>query len=201
MATSINFPDNPSQNDTYSYGNVDFIFNGTTWEVILANTLSENVDITDAGDYFVSDNVEDTLQEIGADLDGVSLTSSGLATEYLDGTGTYSVPGVTDGAVTYAKLGTEFVTIVPVTASDMDWSAGIHFTKTITADLTLTFSNLEVGKTVALTLTGDYVLTLPTYVNVIDGTYDGTVDNLIQFYCADDTTSAEIVWCIISQEA
>jgi hypothetical protein len=38
--TNINFPDNPSLNDTYLYGDVTFKFDGTHWYVLGASTLT-----------------------------------------------------------------------------------------------------------------------------------------------------------------
>jgi hypothetical protein len=54
---------------------------------------------------------------------------------------------------------------------------------------------------ITVVLSGDYVITLPSYVKVISGEYDGTVDNYIQFHCTDAGSDSEQVWCTISQEA
>jgi hypothetical protein len=54
---------------------------------------------------------------------------------------------------------------------------------------------------ITVVLSGDYVITLPSYVKVISGEYDGTVDNYIQFHCTDAGSGSEQVWCTISQEA
>lgn len=34
MATTINFPDSPTQGQQYTYGNVTYEYNGTTWKAI-----------------------------------------------------------------------------------------------------------------------------------------------------------------------
>ena len=34
MATSINFPDNPTIDETYTYSGTTYIWNGTTWNVV-----------------------------------------------------------------------------------------------------------------------------------------------------------------------
>lgn len=106
--------------------------------------------------------------------------------------------GVADDAITYAKLGTEFTTIQALTGLDVDWSAATIFTKTITATEALTFSNVETGKVIDLVLTGGTAVTLPTSVNVISGTYDPAVSNLIQITATNGSTEQ---WAVISKPA
>ena len=103
-----------------------------------------------------------------------------------------------DDAVSYDKLGAEFTTAAAISASDVDFSSAQVFTKTLTADTTLTFSNVSTGMVKDLVLTGSYVLTLPSSVKVISGTYDGTVSNLIQ---VASTNGATEQWATISQQA
>lgn len=103
-----------------------------------------------------------------------------------------------DDAVSYDKLGAEFTTAAALSASDVDFSSAQVFTKTLTADTTLTFSNVSTGMVKDLVLTGSYVLTLPASVKVISGTYDGTVSNLIQ---VASTNGATEQWATISQQA
>lgn len=103
-----------------------------------------------------------------------------------------------DDAVSYDKLGAEFTTAAAISASDVDFSSAQVFTKTLTADTTLTFSNVSTGMVKDLVLTGSYVLTLPASVKVISGTYDGTVSNLIQIASTNGATEQ---WATISQQA
>lgn len=103
-----------------------------------------------------------------------------------------------DDAVSYDKLGAEFTTAAAISASDVDFSSAQVFTKTLTADTTLTFSNVSTGMVKDLVLTGSYVLTLPASVKVISGTYDGTVSNLIQ---VASTNGATEQWATISKES
>jgi len=88
---------------------------------------------------------------------------------------------------------------VAMSAVDVDWSAGYVFTKTIATNSTFTFSNLHVGVKV-LEVTGNYTLALPSWVNIISGTYDGTADNLIQVVCTNAASGSEKGWAVISQE-
>lgn len=72
---------------------------------------------------------------------------------------------------------------VEIPASDVDWSAGQVFTKTLTENTTLTFSNFAVGQHIDLVITGNYTLTLPGAVNIVFGGYNGQTSNLIQVLC------------------
>jgi len=112
-------------------------------------------------------------------------------------TGSISSDKIADDAVSYAKLGDEFTTAAALSASDVDFSTAQVFTKTLTADDTLTFSNVSTGMVKDLVITGDFTLTLPASVKVISGTYDGTVSNLIQIVATNGATEQ---WASISQE-
>ena len=105
---------------------------------------------------------------------------------------------IANDAVSYAKLGAEFTTAAAISASDVDWSSAAVHTKTLTANTTLTFSNVSTGMVVDLVIDGNYTLTLPASVKEISGTYDGTVTNLIQIVSTNGATEQ---WATISQEA
>ena len=103
-----------------------------------------------------------------------------------------------DNAVNYAKLGAEFTTAAALSGTAVDWATAAVFTKTLSANTTLTFSNVSTGMVVDLVITGNYTLTLPASVKEITGTYDGTVSNLIQIVSTNGNTEQ---WATISQEA
>ena len=103
-----------------------------------------------------------------------------------------------DDTISYDKLGAEFTTAATLSASDVDFSTAQVFTKTLTANDTLTFSNVSTGMVKDLVITGDFTLALPASVKVISGTYDGTVSNLIQIVATNGATEQ---WASISQEA
>jgi hypothetical protein len=105
---------------------------------------------------------------------------------------------IADDAISYAKLGAEFTTAATISASDVDWTTAAVHTKTLSANTTLTFSNVSTGMVVDLVITGNYTLTLPASVKEITGTYDGTVSNLIQVVSTNGSTEQ---WATISQEA
>ena len=112
--------------------------------------------------------------------------------------GSISSAKIADDAISYAKLGSEFTTAAALSASDVDFSTAQVFTKTLTANDTLTFSNVSTGMVKDLVITGDFALTLPASVKVITGTYDGTVSNLIQIASTNGSTEQ---WASISQQA
>jgi hypothetical protein len=105
----------------------------------------------------------------------------------------YGGAGVGDDSVTYAKLGTEFTTSAAL-ATNVDFATAQVFTKTLSGDTTLTFSNAEIGMVKDLVITGDHALTLPAG-STVAGTYNGTVSNLIQVV----VTGASEYWFSISQ--
>jgi len=105
----------------------------------------------------------------------------------------YSGAGVGDDSVTYAKLGTEFTTSAAL-ATNVDFATAQVFTKTLSGDTTLTFSNAEIGMVKDLVITGAHTLTLPAG-STVAGTYDGAVSNLIQVV----VTGASEYWFSISQ--
>lgn len=121
--------------------------------------------------------------------------SGGLEVDTTTGDVTVSI---SDDGVTYAKMGTEFTTAAVISASDVDFSSAAVFTKTLSADTTLTFSSVSTGMVKDLVITGDFTLTLPASVKTITGTYDGTVSNLIQIVSTNGSTEQ---WATISQEA
>ena len=100
--------------------------------------------------------------------------------------------------ISYDKMANEFTTSSVISASDVDFSFAQVFTKTLTANTTLTFSNVQTGMVKDLVITGDFTLTLPASVKTITGTYDGTVSNLIQIVSTNGSTEQ---WATISQEA
>jgi len=113
-------------------------------------------------------------------------------------TGSVATAMVADDAISYDKLGAEYTTSAAISASDVDWSSAAVHTKTLSANTTLTFSNVSTGMTVDLVISGNYTLTLPASVKEITGTYDGTVANLIQIVSTNGSTEQ---WATISKEA
>ena len=109
-------------------------------------------------------------------------------TELYNGAG-----GVADDSVTYAKLGAEFTTSAAL-STDVDFSTAQVFTKTLSGDTTLTFSNTAIGMVKDLVITGSHALTLPAG-STVAGTYNGAVSNLIQVV----VTGASQYWFSISQ--
>jgi len=114
----------------------------------------------------------------------------------LNFTDLYGGAGVADDSITYAKLGSEYTTSAAVAASDVDFSTAQVFTKTLSANTTLTFSNDSIGMIKDLVITGDFTLTFPAGSKIAAGEYDGTVSNLIQVL----VVGAADYWITISQE-
>lgn len=105
---------------------------------------------------------------------------------------------IADNAVKYDQLGVEFTDIQALTGTTVDWTQATVFTKTISGTEALTFSGVSTGMTISLVLTGGTTVTLPTSVNLISGTYDPAVSNLIQITSTNGSTEQ---WAIISKPA
>jgi len=78
----------------------------------------------------------------------------------------------------------------------VDFSSAQVFTKTLTADESIVFTNAAIGMVKDLVITGDFVITWPTGTKIAAGTYTGAVSNLIQVV----VTAAGEYWLTISQE-
>lgn len=120
-----------------------------------------------SGDVSLAVNVDDSTIEINADTVRVK-----------------------DDGIGYAKLGAEFTTAAALTGTDVDWSTAQTFTKTLSANTTLTFSNVSTGMQINLVISGNYTLTLPTSVKELTNasTYDGTGENLISIVSTNGAT-------------
>jgi len=142
----------------------------------------------------VNDNFNELYSDDAGDV-GSIIAGGGIAVDQATGDVTVSVAA--DG-IDYAKLGAEFTTAAVISASDVDFSSAAVFTKTLSANTTLTFSSVSTGMVKDLVITGDFTLTLPASVKTITGTYDGSVGNLIQIISTNGSTEQ---WATISQEA
>lgn len=136
------------------------------------NILDDSLAATD-GHIMVAD---------GTDFSNVAV--SGDAT--LSNTGALTIG---NDKITEAKLGAEFTTTSAISASAVDFSSAAVFTKTLSANTTLTFSNVTTGAVKTLVISGDYTLTLPSGVKTLNGTYSGTADsNVIQIISTNGST-------------
>lgn len=179
MSTTINFPDSPSVDDEYIYGDVTYKFDGTRWNIVDSTTS-------------VTFETLDAIGDVGTGADQLAVGNDSRFTD---------TRTPTDDTVTLAKLESELKNIVAITTA-IDWTAGIEFTKTMTGNTTFTDSNLVKGKVVVLYLTGDYSPTFPTYYDIMKGseTYDGTVSNTIIIHCIESSGGSEEVEYSISQK-
>ena len=91
--------------------------------------------------------------------------------------------------ITSKVLANEFTTSYAISASDVDWEAGTVFTKECTANTTLTFSNARTGMVKTLVISGNYTITFPSAVKILNGTYDrSATKNIIQLISTNDAT-------------
>lgn len=104
-----------------------------------------------------------------------------------------------DSSVDTDKLDARYKARTAIATLDVDFGSAQVFTKTLTANSTLTFSGLHIGVK-DIEIIGDYTLGLPSWLKVISGEYDGTVLNLLQVKITNDQAGSESGWSTISQE-
>ena len=111
----------------------------------------------------------------------------------------YSGAGVADNAVTFAKLEDRYTVLSALgsgTSFSLDFSTATTFTATASGAATFTFSNAVQGQVIDLILTGNFAITFSetgsTFNKVGSTDYDGSVNNLIQIVCTDDSSGAKI---------
>jgi hypothetical protein len=91
--------------------------------------------------------------------------------------------------ITSKVLADEFTVSSEISSSAVDWEEGAVFTKTCTADTTLTFSNVKTGMVKTLVIDGNYSITWPSGVKWLNGLYSGTATkNIIQLISTNDDT-------------
>ena len=97
---------------------------------------------------------------------------------------------IADDNVTYSKLGVEFTEAAALTGTSVDWTSAQTFTKTLSANTTLTFTGVSTGMQINLVISGNYTLTLPSSVKELTNasTYDGTGENLISIVSTNGNT-------------
>ncbi len=148
-----------------------------------------------------NDNFTELYNGAGGVADG-AVTTAKLAADAVDSDkiadGAIDAVHIADDQITYAKLADEFTEIETLSGTIVNWDDATVFTKTLSANTTLTFSNAKTGMVIDLVIDGNYTLTLPASVKEISGTYDGTVSNLIQIVSTNGNTEQ---WATISKEA
>lgn len=101
-------------------------------------------------------------------------------------------PSVIDDTITNSKLASEFTESLAMTTDNVDWSAATIFTKTLTGDTTLTFSNVTTGISKTLVINGNHSLQLPSEVILLNGEYSASATkNFIQLISTNG--SSEII--------
>ena len=97
-------------------------------------------------------------------------------------------------AVTETMLAPKYKSSSVISALDVDWSASQVYTKTLSTNTTLTFSNLYVGVK-SLIITGNFTLGFPTGFTLTtdSNAFDGTKVCLISVECWDVSSPVGLV--------
>ncbi len=154
------------------------------------SALSISGDVTmSAGAVTIANSAVETAM-INADaVDGTKIADDSINSEhYVDGS--IDTAHIADDQITYAKLGSEFTTSAALSGTSVDWATAQVFTKTLSGDTTLTFSNVSTGMQINLVISGNHSLTLPTSVKELTNadSYDGSGENLISIVSTNGAT-------------
>ena len=154
------------------------------------SALSICGDVTmSAGAVTIANSAVETAM-INADaVDGTKIADDSINSEhYVDGS--IDTAHIADDQITYAKLGSEFTTSAALSGTSVDWATAQVFTKTLSGDTTLTFSNVSTGMQINLVISGNHSLTLPTSVKELTNadSYDGSGENLISIVSTNGAT-------------
>ena len=133
----INFPDSPSANDTHTVGDKTWIYNGSSWDVVIANQAPNQLRDADNDTKIETENTadDDTLRFSTAGTERMTITSAGhlipsANVTYDLGSATYRfrdiyLSGTTIdlGGVTISSDGTN-ITLPPVSNISGDLTVG-----------------------------------------------------------------------------
>ena len=138
--------------------------------------------------------------EVDGSIKATSFIKDGAtANDILLGDGSSILKG--DLIINRENLGDELKKRIVLSTSNIDWSLGIEFTKTLAAAWTITESNLPTGTDtgcIVIYVTGEYAITPPAYWKKHGtGAYDGTKINLFVIDCLNGTSASEDVKYII----
>ena len=92
-------------------------------------------------------------------------------------------------------LGQQVTLLQGVSSPTVDFSSAQVFTKTLTADESIVFTNTAIGMVKDIVITGAFVPTFPAGSKITNGTYNGAVSNFIQIAVA----ASGDYWLSISQ--
>ena len=140
----------------------------------------------------INENFTELYQDDAGDVNSVT-GSGGLTASPTTGA---VVVSLNDDSISYAKLGTEFTTAQPVSATTLNFNQAQVFTKTLAGGTTtFTVSGADVGmvKDLILTGTGSFLI---TGGKLIAGDFVESTTNFVQIVAQ----SPSVFWYSISQE-
>ena len=174
------------------------------WVVIDGELLPFSSNGTDGTHLVVVESIEQVTYLEDADADGQGDTKDAYYTRTATiGTGDGAVEIASlqkvnpEGlfAIGVAELKAELkATVAMGTSTQVDWSLGVKFDKTLTADSTLTFKNPTENKVIALDIVASgFNLILPNSISNPDALddYDPTKTNIIEIRCLEEAAGSQ----------
>lgn len=133
------------------------------------------------GNSVISGSLSGSFQGNGTELTGIVSSS------------------INNNQVSFDNLENRYTTFSALVASSntfsLDFNTATTFTATAGAASAVVFSNAVQGQVVDLLMTGDYTITFSetgaTFYKVGSTDYDGSVNNIIQVVCTNDTSGAK----------
>lgn len=216
MATSLNFPSNPQVNDTYTYGSVTWIWNGTTWNIftslaINGDPLVNKLQIDSVSKYIDSSGNDMTFTDANNSTKTLTQlvnpsfgTTAGTVTEGNDSR-LSDTRTPTDLSVTYAKVANNLKTSATVT-STVDLSANGIGTITLSTNTAFSFTGYQLNKSYMLIVTANgYTPSFATAARHVFTTGNETLGTSGVFYinliCIDATSGSEKLLTMIMKGA
>lgn len=216
MATSLNFPSNPQVNDTYTYGSVTWVWNGSSWNIFTSLAIN--------GDPLVNklqvDSVSKYIDSSGNDMSFTDVTSGTKTLSQLVNPSFGTTAGTvvegndarlsdartpTDLSVTYAKVANNLKTSATVT-STVDLSANGIGTITLSTNTAFSFTGYQLNKSYLLVVTANgYTPSFATAARHVFITGNETLGTSGTFYinltCIDATSGSEKLLTMIMKGA
>ena len=143
----------------------------------------------ESGKILVQLAVNESKSDIATNTENIAVNTGAIADLVEDLAALVSRVGALESANANEGVSLEIVD------DTINWLVSSRFYITLTTNTELFDSNLPENpntKKIKIKVSGDYTLTLPSYWDLISGSYDGSKDNLITAYCADDTAQTQV---------
>lgn len=205
MSTTISFPSSPTMNQTYTYGSVTYIWNGTRWTINGGSVIYDWAKAPTKPTYQALEIIEDDTHRFVTDTDksnwNALIGTAGNATHTGDVTGSVALT-ISDNVISYNRVSTSLRGISTQDSPPWDFSSSGIIVATLTSNITVSFTNYQTNKTLKMKITGNYTIDFSGFVKAKGSqNYNGNVVNYVYFDCWDSAVgAAATVYNIVQAE-